>query len=95
MTIVWSPQARDDLLAIYRHIAADNPNAARALHDRIRARVFLLLQTPQIGRPGRVAGTRELVIAATAYIVPYRVHGEKLQILRVHHSARIWPKSFE
>ena len=94
MTIVWSPQARDDLLAIYRQ-TADNPNAARALHDKILSRVHLLLKTPQIGCPGRVAGTRELVIAGTVYIVPYRVHGEDLQILRVYHSARLWSESFE
>jgi toxin ParE1/3/4 len=93
--IFWSPQARDDLLGIYRHIAADNPSAALALHDRIMSRVLSLIESPQIGRPGRVPGTRELVIAGTAYIVPYRVSAETLQILRVYHTARIWPESFE
>jgi toxin ParE1/3/4 len=95
MTIVWSPQARDDLLDLYRHIAADNPRAARALHDKIQSRILLLLKTPQIGRPGRVADTRELVIAGTSYIVPYRVAGANLQVLRIYHSARIWPECFE
>jgi plasmid stabilization system protein ParE len=55
----------------------------------------LLLKTPQIGRPGRVAGARELVIGGTVQIVPYRLHSEDLQILRVYHSARLWPESFE
>jgi len=55
MRIVLSPQARDEPLAIYRH-AADQSNAARALHDKILSRVHLLLETPQIGRPGRVGG---------------------------------------
>lgn len=95
MKIIWSPQARDDLLGFYRYIAADNPGAARALHDRIVSRLFSLLETPQIGRPGRVAGTRELVIAGTSYIAPYRVRGEALQILRVYHTARQWPESFD
>jgi len=95
MKIIWSPQARDDLLGIYRYIAADNPKAARALHDRVVSRVLSLLETPQIGRPGRVAGTRELVIAGTSYIVPYRVRGEVLQILRIYHTAQQWPESFD
>jgi plasmid stabilization system protein ParE len=68
MKIIWSPQARDDLFGIYRYIAVDNPGVARALHDRIASRVLSLLKTPQIGRAGRVAGTRELVIAGTSYI---------------------------
>jgi toxin ParE1/3/4 len=50
---------------------------------------------PQIGRAGRAPGARELVIAGTAYIIPYRVSAETLQILRVYHTARIWPESFE
>jgi toxin ParE1/3/4 len=54
----------------------------------------LLPVNPHMGRPGRVPGTRELVIRRTRYIVPYRVHGETLQILRVYHSARRWPDSF-
>jgi toxin ParE1/3/4 len=95
MKIIWSPQARDDLLNIYRHIAADNPSAARALHERITSRVTSLLETPHIGRPGRVAGTRELVIAGTSYIVPYRFVGDVLQILRVYHTAQNWPESFD
>ena len=95
MKIVWSRQARDDLLQIYRHIAADNRSAARALHEKITARVTSLLQSPHIGRPGRVPGTRELVITSTSYIVPYRFVGDTLQILRVYHSAQLWPKSFD
>jgi addiction module RelE/StbE family toxin len=95
MRIVWSPQARDDLLEIYRYIAADNSPAARLLHDKIVSRIRMLAESPQIGRPGRVPGTRELVIAGTSYLVPYRVSGEVLQILRIYHAARFWPESFE
>jgi toxin ParE1/3/4 len=46
---------------------------------------------PAIGRPGRVAGTRELVVSGTPYIVPYRVRGERVQIITVLHSAQRWP----
>jgi toxin ParE1/3/4 len=95
MKIVWSPQARGDLLEIYRRIFDENPDAARALHHKITSRILALLETPQIGQPGRVAGTRELVITGTPYIVPYRISGESLQILRVYYTSRLWPESFE
>ncbi len=95
MRIVWSPHARDDLLAVHGHVAADNPDAARTLHNKIISRVMLLLEAPHIGRPGRVAGTRELVVPGTPYIVPYKVKEGTLQILRVYHAARCWPESLE
>jgi len=87
----WSPQARGDLREIYLRILPENPAAARSLQGRIRAAVQMLQTAPQIGRPGRVPGTRELVISDTPYIVPYRMVGRTLQILRVYHGARRWP----
>jgi addiction module RelE/StbE family toxin len=91
MKIVFSPQARDDLREIFLYIASDNPDAARALLKRLRSRITDLKDTPHIGRPGRVPGTRELAIPGTAYIAPYQVSGDQLQILRVYHGARQWP----
>jgi toxin ParE1/3/4 len=52
---------------------------------------YLLADNPHMGRPGRVPGTRELVVTRTPYIVPYRVRGDTLEILRVYHGARRWP----
>ncbi|WP_295392702.1 type II toxin-antitoxin system RelE/ParE family toxin [uncultured Thiodictyon sp.] len=94
MKTQWSPQARTDLREIYLRILPENPPAARTLQGRIRAAVAMLQATPQIGRPGRVPGTRELVISDTPYVVPYRVVGSTLQILRVYHGARRWPEAF-
>jgi toxin ParE1/3/4 len=48
-------------------------------------------ENSNIGRTGRVPGTRELVIPCTLYIVPYRVRGATIEIARVYHSARRWP----
>ena len=45
-----------------------------------------------LGRPGRVEGTRELVVPDTPYLVPYRGRGHAVEILRVFHGARKWPK---
>jgi toxin ParE1/3/4 len=95
MRLTWSPEAIDDLLSLRGHIAVDDPLAARrvALHI-VHCVEELLPQNPQLGHPGRVPGTRELVIPKTPFVVPYRVHSEVLQILRVYHHARRWPKHF-
>ncbi len=95
MTIVWSPEAIDDLIALRAYIAEESPAGARRIVLRILHDVeYLLPDNPHMGRPGRVPGTRELVIPQTPYIVPYRVHGEAIQILRVYHGARRWPEGF-
>ena len=72
-------------------IAAENPTAASRMIERIRAAVMRLAASPALGRPGRVAGTRELVIPGTPYIVPYRVKGAVVQIITILHSAQRWP----
>lgn len=94
MKVVWSPQARQDLREIYLYMAAENPGAARALQCRIKQGVGLLRENPRIGRPGRVPGTRELVISGTSYIVPYQIRAKRLELLRVYHMAREWPEHF-
>jgi len=50
-----------------------------------------LEQQPGLGRPGRVPGTRELVVGHTRYIVPYRVRGQTVEVLRVFHTSRRLP----
>jgi toxin ParE1/3/4 len=93
MTILWSPEATDDLQSLRAHIASDDPAAAKrvALHI-LHCIEELLPENPQLGHPGRVPGTRELVIGKTPFIVPYRINGTVLEILRVYHHARRWPK---
>ncbi len=95
MNPIWSPEAVADLLALRVYIEQDNPAAAQrvALHI-IRNVETLLTENPGMGRPGRVPETRELVIPRTPYIVPYRVVGKTIQVLRVLHGARRWPDAF-
>ena len=91
MRIEWLRQAAANVDEIKAYIARDNPAAAIKVGQRIVERVEGLAEFPYTGRPGRVAGTRELVISGTPYIVAYRVAGEVVQIIRVLHGARQWP----
>ncbi|HZS86312.1 MAG TPA: type II toxin-antitoxin system RelE/ParE family toxin [Chloroflexota bacterium] len=91
MTIIWTPRARKHLLSISAYIARDSPTAARQTVDRIRDAVGHLAEHPAMGRPGRIEGTRELVITGTRYIVAYRVRKDALRILAIIHSSQRWP----
>jgi toxin ParE1/3/4 len=79
-------------MAIAEYIAQDNPAAAYAVYDAIQRQVERLAQHPRIGRPGRIKGTRELVVSGTPYILAYRVAGRDVTILRVLHGAQQWPQ---
>jgi toxin ParE1/3/4 len=95
MNPIWSPEAIADLAALRAYIAQDDPAAARRIALHILHNVEALLPNhPGMGRPGRVPGTRELVIPKTPFIVPYRLEGDRIQILRVFHGARRWPERF-
>ena len=94
MKIKWVSLALDDLDAAGEFIARDNPKAAGRVLKRIWDAVQLLAEHPDAGRPGRVPGTRELVIADTPFIIPYRVVEKTVQILRVLHGKRQWPRRF-
>ncbi len=92
MIPVWSPNAIDDLVALRAYIEQENTAAARRVALHIIENVETLLpKSPGMGRPGRVPGTRELVISRTPFIVAYRVIGNTIQILRIFHGARRWP----
>jgi len=95
MIPIWSPEAINDLAALRIYIEQDDPVAAQrvALHI-IHSIETLLPNNPEMGRPGRVPGARGLVIPKTPFIVPYRVAGNTIQILRIFHGARRWPDAF-
>lgn len=91
MKLAWSQRAASDRLAIFLWIAEDDPRAAASVDERIEQAARRLIDFPDSGRPGRVEGTRELVIARTPYVAPYKVEGDTVRILRVIHGARMWP----
>ena len=94
MKVVWLRRADRRLEAIADRIAEDNPSAAHAMTLRIRRAASSLADMPHIGRPGRVAGTRELVIVGTPYLIAYRVRETDIQILHVLHGRQQWPTAF-
>jgi toxin ParE1/3/4 len=91
LRLEWAIFAQADRTAIFDYIEADSPKAAIAVDERIREQVETLARFPQSGRPGRIEGTRELVISRTPYIVAYRITGKTVRILRVLHGSRRWP----
>jgi toxin ParE1/3/4 len=87
----WTRPAIKDLRDAGDFIALDNPTAADRMADRVKEAVEYLIQYPNIGRSGRVRGTRELIISGTPLIVVYRIKTPAIEILRVLHHARKWP----
>jgi toxin ParE1/3/4 len=87
----WLKTADRDRFGQLDYIAKDNPAAALRLDEEIERQLELLAQYPQMGREGRVKGTRELVLGRTPYIAVYRVRRKKIEILRLLHGAQRWP----
>ncbi|MES5487648.1 type II toxin-antitoxin system RelE/ParE family toxin [Bradyrhizobium sp. INPA03-11B] len=94
MKLVWSRFALSDRDEIFSYIEAESPRAAVHVDEQIADATRRLLDFPDSGRPGRVAGTRELVIPRTPYVTAYQVDGETVRVLRVLHGARMWPDEF-
>ena len=89
--IVWSPRAIRHLERLRDSIAQDSEQNAALVAGRIFQAVELLQQHPSLGRPGRLPGTRELIVPDTPYILPYRVRRDRLELLAVFHGRRKWP----
>ena len=95
MTVSWMPTADKDLDQIELYIAADNPEAAGGVAERILEATAVLERFPAVGRTGRVEGTRELVVTGTPYIIAYAVRRRQIVILAIVHGSRAWPEEFQ
>ena len=92
MRIRWTGPALDDLESIRAYVSPRNAKAARKVIRVVFEAVEHLDATPWIGRPGRQTGTRELVLVSVSLIVAYRVRDEAIEVLRVLHTSRRWPR---
>lgn len=91
LSLKWTPSALEDLDAAAVYIARDNPRAADSMAGHVLESVEYLATYPNLGRAGRVRGTRELVVSGTPFVVVYRVRLDIVQVMRVLHHARKWP----
>ena len=90
MNLIWSPQSIEDRKQIYAFIAEHDPKAADELDELFGKQASHLLTFPEIGKPGRVANTRELVVHKH-YVLVYACTGNIVTILTVLHTSRQYP----
>jgi toxin ParE1/3/4 len=90
VTVRWLRGATLSLRAVYAHIAFENADAARRVVQAVQASVERLGEFPDSGKPGRVIGTREVIVRNLPYIIVYRVVGRDAEILRVFHTSSDW-----
>jgi addiction module RelE/StbE family toxin len=90
----WSRTAYSDLINIIDYIADDNLEAAQKVKDDIESKANNLREFPEMGRPGRVENTRELIVWSN-FILVYQAKSSSVKILRVLHSAQQWPPNTE
>jgi toxin ParE1/3/4 len=90
MQVKWLQKALQNLDNEAEYIAREDPVTARLVVQRIVEAINLLPDNPALGHPGRIHGTRELVVPNTRYIVPYRVRPrlQRVEILRIFHTSR-------
>jgi toxin ParE1/3/4 len=91
LQVQWTEKANHNLDEVEAFIAQDNPEAATGVVLKVIRSVERLADSSGLGRPGRIPGTRELVIGGTPFLVPYRVRGKVIEILAVLHGAMKWP----
>lgn len=92
MRVRWLQKAISNLDAEAEYIAEENATAAAEMFVYVKAKVDTLGDFPAMGRPGRVPNTRELVIDHYPFVVPYRVVGDEVHVLRIFHTRRKPPK---
>lgn len=90
MRVIWTPEAEHDRDNVWDYIAADNPLAASRMDQLFSDAAGRLAAHPKLGKPGKIAGTRELV-PHESYRLVYEIEQETVWILALVHTARLWP----
>ena len=86
----WRPLALTDRDAIMAYIAQDNPSAAIGVDLEFEAKAESARLSPKLYKPGRMKGTREIVVRPN-YVMVYRITRDLIEVLRVLHAAQQWP----
>ena len=90
MRVLWTPEAEQDRIDIWDYIAADNPTAAVRMDELFSTATTRLVEHPKLGKAGKIAGTRELVVHEN-YRFVYEIVQDIVWILTLVHTARMWP----
>ncbi len=90
--IIWLQKAQQNLADELTFIHKEDPSVAKRIANLVKSRVDSLEEFPEKGRTGRVKGTRELVFTEIPYIIPYKIQGNDILILRFFHTHRKMPK---
>ena len=94
MPLFWHSATRDDFRAIRRFYRDLDPSTVKRLIAAIFHAASHLNQHPNLGRPGRVEGIRELAVKGTRFLLGYTVAGDRIVVLAVYHSSRRWPDTW-
>ena len=92
MRVRWTRQALKNLETAVHYISTDSPGNDQKVAQKIWDSIQLLQQQPGMGRPGRIPGTRELIISDLPFIAPYAEHKGEIVILRIIHTSMKWPE---
>ncbi len=92
--VIWLQKALQNLADELTFIHKEDPNVAKRIASLVKSRVDSLENFPEKGRVGRIKGTRELIFTEIPYIMPYKVQGEDILILRFFHTHRKMPKQW-
>ncbi len=92
MIVEWKPDALAELVDhVEDYAKKHDPLTAYRVFDEVIERARMLGDHPDMGRGGRMRGTRELVLTGTPFILVYRQPADTVEILRVLHGAQQWP----
>lgn len=90
MKVIWTPEAQQDRLEIWDYIAADKPRAAASLDEYFSDAALRLSEHPELGRLGKIPGTRELILHQS-YRLVYEIEQNTVWLLALVHTAKQWP----
>ena len=91
MRLEWSEKARQGLFAILEYIGSQDVDAAQRVFDELENAAESLLRFPMLGQPGRIAGTRDLLVRPRFRLI-YKISNETIFILAVLHTSQRFPE---
>ncbi len=94
MKVLWTRLALLDLNEVYAYIHEEKPSATSRMLAQIKKTTQNLARHPEIGRPGRVNDTREIIVTGTPLIIAYRLKANRVELIALIPGARRWPDQF-